>query len=241
MRVREIMTKDVATATPDTTLEEIATMMKEEDVGSIPVVDEDDELAGIVTDRDIVIRCIAEGKDPTETTVDEILSEDLQTVEPNTNVEEAANIMSRQQIRRLPVVENGRLVGIVSLGDIAVKHGDEEVAGEALEDVSRGVKGGGRKPAAKVGREAKTQPADREARLRQQGGRGQTRTGARGRTSATTGGRGPEMAQRGRSGAHERTQGISNRRGAEEEGRQARVVPFRQEAKAAPSRRRKIS
>ena len=142
MKVREIMTDKVATASPDTTLEAIAVMMKDEDAGAIPVV-EDDELIGLVTDRDIVLRGIAEGLDVTETTVDSILSDDLETVESGADVSEASRLMSRKQIRRLPVVENGRLVGIVSLGDIAVKAGEEDAAG-ALEDVSRGVKSSSR-------------------------------------------------------------------------------------------------
>jgi CBS domain-containing protein len=140
MKVRDIMTTDVATATPDSTLEEVASMMKEEDTGAIPVVD-DDELIGIITDRDIVLRCIAEGRDATETNVEDILSEDPVTIEPDADVEEAARIMSQRQIRRLPVVSDGELVGMVSLGDIAVKEVDEEPATEALEGVSRGVKG----------------------------------------------------------------------------------------------------
>ncbi len=137
-RVCDIMTEDVATASPDTTLDEIARMMRDEDTGAIPVV-EDDELVGIITDRDIVIRCIAEQKQPSDVAAEEILSEQLEVVEPDADVEEAARIMARRQIRRLPVVKNGLLVGMVSLGDIAVKAGEEE-AGETLEEVSHGVK-----------------------------------------------------------------------------------------------------
>jgi CBS domain-containing protein len=139
MKVREIMTTEVATAQPDSTLEEVASMMKAEDTGAIPVLDED-ELVGIITDRDIVVRCIAEGRDATETNVEDILTEDLATIEPDADVEEAARLMSERQIRRLPVVEDGMLVGVVSLGDIAIKEVDEEPASEALEGVSRGVK-----------------------------------------------------------------------------------------------------
>lgn len=137
-RVRDIMTHDVATATPDTTLEEIAGLMRDEDTGAIPVVDED-ELVGIITDRDIVIRCLAEGKKPSEVQAQEILSQELEVIEPESDVEEAARMMARRQIRRLPVVKNGRLVGMVSLGDIAVKAGEEE-AGDTLEEVSHGIK-----------------------------------------------------------------------------------------------------
>lgn len=165
MKVQDIMTTEVATASPDSTLEEVASMMKEEDTGAIPVLDED-ELVGIITDRDIVVRCIAEGKDATETTVEDILSEDPVTISPDADVEEAARLMSERQIRRLPVVDDGELVGMVSLGDIAVKEVDEEPAAEALEGVSRGVKQeGGRarqgnvQPGQRKGKFGKTQSA----------------------------------------------------------------------------------
>ncbi len=92
-RVCDIMTEDVATASPDTTLDEIARMMRDEDTGAIPVV-EDDELVGIITDRDIVIRCIAEQKQPSDVAAEEILSEQLEVVEPDADVEEAARIMA---------------------------------------------------------------------------------------------------------------------------------------------------
>ncbi|HWR15830.1 MAG TPA: CBS domain-containing protein [Terriglobales bacterium] len=139
MKVRDVMTSEVVTAAPDTTLEEIATMMKSEDTGAIPVVEED-ELIGIVTDRDIVLRCVAEGKDPSELCAEDIVSEDVEVVDTDTDVAEALDIMGRRQIRRLPVVENGELVGMVSIGDLAVKQGDEQDTGEALKDVSKGVK-----------------------------------------------------------------------------------------------------
>lgn len=164
MKVREIMTTEVASAAPDTTLEEIATMMRDENVGSIPIV-EDEELAGIVTDRDIVVRCIAEGKDPTEVTAEEIYTDDLQTVSPDDDVRRAADIMGRRQIRRLPVVEDGDLVGIIALGDIAVKERGDHASGEALEEISEGVKGGrGRKGAqsASGGRSQSTRGRERE-------------------------------------------------------------------------------
>src|SRR5207253_1379881 len=101
MKVRELMTEEVATVTLATTLNEIASKMKEEDTGAIPVLDED-KLAGIVTDRDIVIRCIAEGKDPNELTAEDILSRELETIEPDADVQEAARIMARRQVRRQP-------------------------------------------------------------------------------------------------------------------------------------------
>src|SRR5215470_12723295 len=140
MKVRDIMTsEELATATLDNTLEEIANMMRDENVGAIPVLDEDDNLAGIITDRDIVVRAIAEGQDPCSCTAEEILSEELHTIEPDAALEEAADLMARHKIRRLPVVESGTIIGMISLGDISVK-ADDERAADALEDISEGVK-----------------------------------------------------------------------------------------------------
>jgi len=167
MKVRDVMTTDVITAAPDTTLEEIATMMKTEDTGAIPVVDED-ELCGIVTDRDIVLRCVAEGKDASEITAEDILSEDLEVVDPESDAEEALAIMGRRQIRRLPVVDNGELVGMISIGDLAVKQRDDKETGEALKDVSRGVKQS--RPAA--------EPAKRETNTPARNDTGQRKAGA---------------------------------------------------------------
>lgn len=178
MRVREIMTKDVATATLDSTVEDVATMMKEDDVGSIPVLD-DGELAGIVTDRDIVIRCIAEGKDPAETTVEDILTEELHTIEPDADADEAARIMADRQIRRIPVVEEGELIGVVSLGDIAVKE-DTDAAGESLQDISEGVK------------------EERGLKERQQKSRGGQRPQEGGASDQKMDGRGRTLSGRGR-------------------------------------------
>src|SRR2546423_982885 len=144
MKVSEIMTRDPKTAQLDSTLEEFAALMKDEDVGAIPIVDDDDELVGIVTDRDIVVRCVAEGKEASDTTVEDILSEELTTIEPDADVQDAARRMAEKQIRRLPVVEDGELVGMVSIGDISVKHEDDETAGETLQEISRGVKQDGR-------------------------------------------------------------------------------------------------
>jgi CBS domain-containing protein len=140
MKVRDIMTSEgLATATLDSTLKEIAALMRDEDVGAIPVLDVEDQLAGIITDRDIVVRAIAEGEDPSVCTAEEILSEELHTIEPDASLEEAASLMARHKIRRLPVVEDGTILGMISLGDISVK-AEEEQAAEALEGVSEGVK-----------------------------------------------------------------------------------------------------
>lgn len=140
MKVRDIMTSEgLATASLDTTLAEIAVRMRDESIGAIPIVDEDDNLAGIITDRDIVVRAIAEGEDPEECTAEEILSEQLHTIHPEADLEEAADLMARQQIRRLPVVEDEVIIGMISLGDLAVKS-DEDEAADVLEEVSSGVR-----------------------------------------------------------------------------------------------------
>ena len=151
MKVRDVMTERIAKAEPETTLEELAMMMKTENSGAIPVVDED-ELIGIVTDRDIVMRCVAEGGDPTEMTAEDIVSEDVETIDPDADVEEALQLMSQKQIRRLPVVDSGELLGMLSIGDIAVTQGDLEETGRTLEAVSKG---------ARNSRRAQAQPMQR--------------------------------------------------------------------------------
>ena len=169
MKVRDIMTSEgLASASLDTTLEEIASMMKEHDVGAIPIVDEDEKLAGIITDRDIVVRAIADGQEPSSCTAEDILSEQLQTIGQDADIEEAADLMARHKIRRLPVVEDGVIVGMLSLGDISVKAEDEQAAG-ALEDISEGVR-----------------PSNgKAARSAQNGGRQQQQSQNRGATQRT--------------------------------------------------------
>lgn len=135
MKVRDLMTRDVATVPSSAKCGEAATLMRQEDCGSIPVV-EDGRLVGIVTDRDIVVRGLAAGKDPIGLSVSEVMSADPVTITPDADVEEAARLMAERQIRRLPVIENGRLVGIVVIGQIARREKDEEVTGETLKEIS---------------------------------------------------------------------------------------------------------
>jgi CBS domain-containing protein len=135
MQISEIMTSNVQTVTPDTDLVTVAKYMKDLDVGVIPVV-EGDQLVGLITDRDIVIRAIAAGKQANQSQVREHMSPSPTTVSPNDNVNQAAEIMAREQIRRLPVVENGKLVGIVSIGDVAVDARKDKLTGDALEQIS---------------------------------------------------------------------------------------------------------
>src|SRR5579872_5281694 len=140
MKVSEVMTTDVESVQMNSTVEEAASIMKVENVGAVPVVDEDDDLVGIITDRDIVVRCVAEGKNPAETNVEEVLSHDLETIEPDVDVEEAARLMADRQIRRLPVCEDGELVGMVSIGDLRVKMSDREASAEDLPEIAQGVR-----------------------------------------------------------------------------------------------------
>lgn len=132
--VRDVMTSDVEYCTPLDNVYEVAVKMKELNVGAIPIC-ENDHLLGMITDRDIVIRGVAE-KRPNSSKVTDIMSEHLITVEPDTSIEEAAKIMAKHQIRRLPIVDNGRLVGICSLGDLATHEGSDDDAGYALSEIS---------------------------------------------------------------------------------------------------------
>jgi len=138
MKVRDIMTPQVEAADYNTSLVQVAEMMKRENVGSIPVCKQD-ELQGILTDRDIVIKAIAEGKDLGSILASEVMSTQLVSVEPEADIHEAARLMSDHQIRRLPVVENGKLIGMLSLGDLAVENIHEDEAGEALSNISQGI------------------------------------------------------------------------------------------------------
>lgn len=141
MKVSDVMTTEIETVQMNSTLEEVASIMKAENVGAVPVVDEDEDLVGIITDRDIVVRCVAEGKDPGDTSVEEVLSHDLEIIEPDADLEEAAQLMADKQIHRLPVCQDGELVGMVSIGDVAVKT-DGTTSGKVLREISQGAKGG---------------------------------------------------------------------------------------------------
>jgi signal-transduction protein with cAMP-binding, CBS, and nucleotidyltransferase domain len=139
MKVREVMTKSVESVAPDSDLVAVARKMKELNVGSIPVM-ESDRLMGIITDRDIVVRAIAEGKNCQGEPVRNHLTPNPTTVTPDTDVKEAADIMAREQIRRLPVVESGKLVGFLAIGDLAVDAGRDRMVGDALEQISEPAK-----------------------------------------------------------------------------------------------------
>lgn len=133
--VRDVMTPGVRTVTPSQSLAEAAEVMKGEDVGSVPVVEEG-RLAGILTDRDIVTRAVAERRDPQTVKVDEVASRELVTVEPEHDLDEALALMARHQVRRLPVVEEGRLVGMLAQADVALEAKEKKV-GETVEQISQ--------------------------------------------------------------------------------------------------------
>lgn len=129
------MTKDCATVTLQDNVYEVAVKMKQEDTGFIPVVD-GKKLIGVITDRDLVLRGFAEKKEGSTAVKEVMSSNQITSATPETTVDEAAKLMASQQIRRLPVCENGELVGIVSIGDLAVRDKFEDEAGEALSQIS---------------------------------------------------------------------------------------------------------
>lgn len=132
--VSDIMTRQINSCAPEDTLYDAAVKMKTWDVGIIPVLS-NGQLMGIITDRDMVVRGIAEQK-PTSTPVSDLMTTDVITCSPDTTVDEAAQLMSRHQVRRLPVVEGSQLVGIVALGDLAVRDRFDEEAEMALSEIS---------------------------------------------------------------------------------------------------------
>jgi CBS domain-containing protein len=136
MQLRDIMTPGVEVIAPEATLQQAAQKMSRLDVGPLPVCD-GEQLVGMLTDRDITVRAVAEGCDPTTTTVREAMTPDIVYCFEDQEVQEATSLMEQYQIRRLPILNrNKRLVGIVSLGDLAVNTKDPRQAGEVLEQVS---------------------------------------------------------------------------------------------------------
>jgi CBS domain-containing protein len=133
--VRDVMTPGVKTSSPSQSVTEAAELMKSEDVGSVPVVD-GGRLVGILTDRDIVMRAVAERRDPQTVLVDEVASHDLVTVDPDQDLDEAMELMARHQLRRLPVVEDDRLVGMLAQADVALEANEKKV-GETVEEISK--------------------------------------------------------------------------------------------------------
>jgi CBS domain-containing protein len=132
LRIRDVMTSDPLTLEASSTVFDAARAMKAADIGPIPVLDQAGNVCGIITDRDVVVRVIAEGRDPTTTKLGDICSQELTVLSPDDSVDEAVRLMRERALRRFPVVEGGKAVGIVSIGDIAV----EREPDSALADIS---------------------------------------------------------------------------------------------------------
>jgi CBS domain-containing protein len=137
MKVRDAMAKTVSSARKSDKVIDVARKMKQEDAGFIPVLENGGTLIGVITDRDIVIRCIAEGHDPRSETAEHLMSRQVTIIAPDDDIEQAANMMEREAIRRLPVAERGRLVGVLSHGNL-VQATKNKTAEKVTEGVTRG-------------------------------------------------------------------------------------------------------
>jgi CBS domain-containing protein len=134
--IKDVMTSDPCTIDADKSVAYAAKMMRDEDVGLAPIV-EGDKLIGMLTDRDIAIRVVADGRDPDQVTVGEVASKQVVTIDPQQELDEALRIMAKHQVRRLPVVEeDGRLVGVVAQADVA-REGDDKQTGELVQEISQ--------------------------------------------------------------------------------------------------------
>ena len=129
--IREVMTADPQTVPADATLKDAAREMKQDDIGAV-LIEDNGTVAGILTDRDIVVRAIAEGRDPSSTKVADVATRDVKALSPDSSVEDAVRIVREQNVRRIPVVQDGRPAGIVSIGDLAIERDTES----ALADIS---------------------------------------------------------------------------------------------------------
>jgi CBS domain-containing protein len=136
MKIKDIMTNNVVSVKLETPVTEVTKIIKDNNVGSVPVCD-GQRVVGIVTDRDIVLRGIAMDKDINTLKAKDVMTAKVTTVDSNSDVNSASNIMAEKQIRRLPVVDGNNLVGIVSIGDIAVRNSLQDDAGDALSDISK--------------------------------------------------------------------------------------------------------
>lgn len=136
MKLREVMTNPVIRIHPDETVSVAARTLTHYNIGILPVCGNDGKICGLVTDRDLVTRCLASGRSPANTPVRDVMTSQVISARPDMDTSLAAGLMGREQIRRLPVVENGRLCGMVSLGDLAVQEESSIDAGDALTEIS---------------------------------------------------------------------------------------------------------
>ncbi len=139
MKIREIMSSHVIPIDPGESVEVAARTLAQYNIGSLPVCSSDGKLCGVVTDRDLVTRCVAAGKQPGKTAVREVMTGNVTWAQPDMEASVAAHLMGRCQVRRLPVVENGKLCGMVSLGDLAKRETSIMDAADALGDISENV------------------------------------------------------------------------------------------------------
>ena len=140
MKVNEVMTKPAIRIGPEESAEVAARTLTQYNIGALPVCGADGKVCGVVTDRDLVIRCMASGKHPSQTAVRQIMTRQVIGVQPDTELAEAAELMGSKQVRRLPVLENGRLCGMVSLGDLAKQAAQKADATAALRQISSNVR-----------------------------------------------------------------------------------------------------
>ena len=136
MKLREVMANPVIRIHPDESVAVAARALTHYNIGILPVCGGDGRLHGLVTDRDLVTRCIAAGRSPVNTTVREVMTSKIISVSPDMDASDAAGLMGQEQVRRLPVVENGRLCGMVSLGDLSRQRESCMEAGDALSEIS---------------------------------------------------------------------------------------------------------
>ena len=139
MYIKDMMTRRAVSVAPDEPITAAARLLKRYNIGSVPVCDSKGQLQGIITDRDIVLRCVAAGVDPDKTLIRDVMTTGVFTVSPTDTVESAAALMGKAQVRRLPVCENGTLVGMLSLGDLACSGACNMEASAALTEISSGV------------------------------------------------------------------------------------------------------
>lgn len=142
MKVSDIMTKNVIKVSPEESVEVAARALTHYNIGALPVCKEDGKVCGMVTDRDLVTRCMAANMPASSTSVRQVMTSQVMSVHPDTDAAVAAHLMGRQQVRRLPVMENGKLCGMISLGDIACREESVMDAADALTDITSGIREG---------------------------------------------------------------------------------------------------
>lgn len=141
MKVRDVMTNTVIRINPDESVSVAARTLEHYNIGVLPVCGYDGKVCGVVTDRDLVTRCLAAGRSPNATPVRDVMTQQVISVKPDMDTGAAAHLMGRRQIRRLPVMENGHLCGMISLGDLACREESAPDATDALSDISAGISG----------------------------------------------------------------------------------------------------